>query len=141
MSGSELKKYDPPGLYAAHGLYHNAVAVPEGRALVFSSGLIGADDTGAVIADPQAQIARAWRNVAAFLQGIGARTEDLVRLQVHLSDRGYVDDSKAARIDALGAHLNSAVTGAIVSLFDPDLVIEIDVIVAPHRTASKKANT
>ena len=134
-----LKKFDPATLYAAHGLYHNAVQVPPSATLVFSSGLIGADATGVVIPDPADQIAQAWCNVKAFIKGVGGTPDDLVRLKVHLTDRALLDTSKAARIAALGPHFSCAITGVITGLFDPTLVIEIDVVVAPPASARLKA--
>jgi len=125
-----LRKFDPPALYAAHGRYHNAVEVPAGQRLVFSSGLIGATPDGVVVQGADAQIHQCWQNVAAFLDGIGGTADALVKLAVHLTDRAHVDTSKAARIAALGPHFNCAVTGLITGLLDPDLVIEIDVVAA-----------
>lgn len=132
-----LKKYDPKTLYAAHGLYHNAVEVPAGMSLVFSSGIIGADATGRIIPDAPEQIYQAWRNVRAFLEGINAAPDHLVRITMHLTDRDHLDLSKSARIEALGEQMNAAVTGLITGLFDPALHIEIDVVAArPDESAA-----
>lgn len=125
-----LNKFDPGTLYPTHGLYHNAVEVPSGMSLVFSSGIIGADAKGQIVPDADGQILQAWQNVRAFLDGVGAGPKDLVRLKMHLTDRDHLARSKAARIAALGKHMNAAVTGVIVDLFDPALFIEIDVIAA-----------
>jgi len=125
-----LRKFDPETLYPAHGLYHNAVEVPAGMSLFYSSGIIGANSSGQIVPDVEGQIMQAWRNVKAFLEGIHAGPQDLVRLKMHLTDRGNLALSKAARIEALGDHMNAAVTGVIVELFDPALFIEIDVVAA-----------
>ena len=69
-------------------------------------------------------------NVAGFLEGAGMTTDNLVRLKMHLTDPDLLPLSRDARIRALGEHMHCAVTGVIVSLFDPALVIEIDVIAA-----------
>lgn len=125
-----LRKFDPETLYAAHGNYFNAVEVSAGTRLVYSSGIIGATMDGSVIRDPKEQIAQAWRNVAAWLEGCGMTTDHLVRLKMHYARADYVPLSKAARVAALGEHMNCAVSGVIVGLLDPDLVLEIDVIAA-----------
>lgn len=124
------RKFDPSTLYAPIGLYHNAVEVGPGERLVFSSGIIGCDPDGTVPADPKAQIDRAWMNVRQFLEGCGFGPENLVRLTMHLTDRAHIPLSRDARIRALGDHMQAAVTGLVVELFDPDLVIEIDVVAA-----------
>lgn len=125
-----IKKYDPKTMYPAHGQYFNAVELEPGDCLVFSSGIIGAALDGAVPSDHERQIDLAWANVAHWLEGCGLSVENLVRMKMHLTDDRYLPISKAARIRHLGEHMNCAVTGVIVGLFDPDLVIEIDVVAA-----------
>ncbi|WP_286907581.1 RidA family protein [Roseovarius sp.] len=125
-----LKKYNPETLYSAHGQYYNAIEVPPGTTLIYSSGIIGCDTSGEVIKDAPGQIRQAWLNVKAFLDGTGCLPQDLVRLKMHLTNRANLELSKAARIDALGSHMNAAVTGIVMGLFDPELFIEIDVIAA-----------
>ncbi|MEM7076573.1 MAG: RidA family protein [Pseudomonadota bacterium] len=131
-----LRKFDPVSLYPAHGLYFNAVEVPAGLTVVYSSGIIGAEADGRVIPEAEGQIRQAWRNVRTFLEDIGAEPRDLVRLKMHLTDRDNLALSKAARIEALGEHMNAAVTGVIVELFDPGLFVEIDVIAAVPEAAA-----
>lgn len=124
------RKFDPETLYAAHGKYHNAVEVGPGERMVFSSGIIGCLPDGSLPPTAEAQMAQAWKNVGAFLEGCGMGPANLVRLKMHLTSADMIAVSKAARIAALGEHMNAAVTGVIVELFDPDLVIEIDVVAA-----------
>lgn len=125
-----VRKFDPDTVYAPIGQYHNAVEVGPGERLVFSSGIIGMTKDGRLPDDPAAQIDQAWTNVAAFLEGNGMTSDSLVRLKMHLTDRELLPLSREARIRHLGEHMNAAVTGVIVGLFDPALYIEIDVIAA-----------
>lgn len=129
MSGV-LRKFDPDTLYAPQGRFHNAVEVPAGCRLVYSSGLIGLDRGGTLVSGVEPQIRQAWANVAAFLEGCGMTPENLVRMTMHLTDPEHIAISKAARIATLGESMHCAVTGMIVGLFDPDLFIEIDVMAA-----------
>jgi len=124
------RKFNPDTLYRPHGLYHNAVEVPAGETLVFSSGIIGCSVDGTLLQDPGEQMVQAWKNVAAFLEGAGMTTDNLVRLTMHITNRDHVALSKQARIQVLGEHMQCAVTGLITDLFDPDLVIEIDIVAA-----------
>lgn len=124
------RKISPGTIYAPLGQYHNAVEVGPGERLVFSAGIVGYTRDGELLMDPAEQIAQAWRNVADFLSGCGMTPDNLVRLTMHLTDRDLLSVSKDARIAALGEPMHCAVTGLIVGLFDPDLVIEVDVIAA-----------
>lgn len=125
-----LRRFNPATLYEPQGQYPNAVEVPQGYRLVFSSGIIGLDRDGQLIRDPESQIRQAWANVAAFLAGTGLTPDNLVRLTMHLTDADLVPISKNGRIAALGEAIPCAVTGLIVGLFDPDLVVELNVIAA-----------
>ena len=126
-----MRKFNPDTMYAPHGAYFNAVALEPGDRLICSSGIIGALADGTVVSDPEAQIVEAWRNVARFLAGCDLTVESLVRLKIHLTDMKWYDASRDARIAALGAHMNATVTGLVVAgLFDPDLVLEIEVVAA-----------
>lgn len=124
------RKFNPDTIYEPLGRYHNAVEVGPGERLVFSAGIVGYTGDGGLPTDPAEQIFQAWRNVADFLSGCEMAPENLVRLTMHLTDRDLLTASKKARIAALGEPMHCAVTGVIVGLFDPDLVIEIDVIAA-----------
>lgn len=125
-----MRKFSPATIYPPVGRYYNAVEVGPGERIVFSAGIIGMDISGTLPADPAQQIGQAWENVAAFLRGAGMGPANLVRLTMHLTDRALIPVSREARIRVLGEDMHCAVTGLIVQLFDPDLVIEIDVCAA-----------
>lgn len=133
-----MRKFNPSTLYAPHGPYFNAVEIAPQDSLIYSSGIIGATSDGTILSVPAEQITEAWRNVARFLEGCGLETEHLVRLKIHLTDMKWYDLSRDARIAALGEPMNAAVTGLVVAgLFDPDLVIEIEVIAAGPGVSTK----
>ncbi len=122
-----VRKFDPETIYPPVGKYYNAVEIGPSERLVCSSGIIGMRKDGVLLNDPNEQIKQAWLNVREFLAGVDMEPANLVRLKMHLTDRDLLSVSREARIHALGEHMHCAVTGVIVSLFDPALVIEIDV--------------
>ena len=127
-----MRKFNPDTMYHPAGQYFNAVEVEANNRLIYSSGIVGAMDDGSIVKDPEQQIDQAWRNVAAFLKGCNLTTGNLVRMKMHITKQDYIVISKHARIRHLGEHMNCAVTGVIVELFDPDLFIEIDVLAAAN---------
>lgn len=127
-----MKKFNPEGMYKPAGQYFGAVEVNSNDRLIYSSGIIGAWEDGSIVPGPQDQIDQAWRNVLAFINGCGLTTDNLVRMQMHITKHEFIEIRKRARIKHLGDHMNCAVTGLVVELFDPDLYIEIDVIAATN---------
>ena len=125
-----MRKFNPKTMYEPAGQYYGAVEVEAGERLIYSSGIVGAKDDGEIIKEPEQQIDQAWKNVAAFLEGCDLTTDNLVRMKTHITKSEYIEISKRARIKHLGEHMNCAVTGIIVELFDSDLCLEIDVIAA-----------
>lgn len=65
--------------------YSTAVIVEAGK-LAFISGQGGQDHTGALSADFAQQVAQAYANLGAVLDGLGARPEHVVKLTVFVVD-------------------------------------------------------
>ncbi|MGL4236564.1 RidA family protein [Tabrizicola sp.] len=66
--------------------YSTAVISPAGGRLAFISGQGGQDQTGGLSPDFGAQVAQAYANLAAVIQAIGARPEQVVKLTVFVVD-------------------------------------------------------
>ncbi len=117
----------PPG-----GLYHQ-VAIATGTRHVHIAGQIARDADGQPVApgDLAGQVAQAYRNVAIALEAAGATFSDVVRLTF------YVVDWKPEKLADLAAgvariaeelHVVPAPASLIevVSLFEPDVLVEIE---------------
>lgn len=78
---------NPDGLFdpAPFG-YSQAAIAPAGCRLAFVSGQGGANASGALAPDFAAQVERAFANLLAALAGIGARTEQVVKLTILVVD-------------------------------------------------------
>jgi len=126
-----IERIDPPGLTEPQGYSH--VVIATGTRRVYVSGQTGVDATGAVVgADYHSQSAQAFRNVTTALAAAGATWDDVVRMNILV-----VNHSAAATegifggaFEALGEQLPTptATLYGVQALFEPDHLIEIDVI-------------
>jgi len=66
--------------------YSTVVVTPAHGRLGFISGLGGQDETGGLSADFGAQVAQAYANLAAVIDALGARADQVVKLTVFVVD-------------------------------------------------------
>jgi len=120
---------NPEGLAEPQG--YQQVAIATGSRMVFLSGQVSDDATGAVVGegDLAAQAEQALRNVGVALAAAGATWDDVVKTTI------YVVDWSPEKIGALFEGLQRSGAGApgpstmigVVTLADPRLLVEFDV--------------
>ena len=117
----------PPFAAYAHG-----VEVPEGARLIFTSGQLAVDSSGATPESAGAQADLCFSNVAAILGAGGAGPSDVVRINAFVTDRAHMADYMEARDRWLdGVTRLPASTLVIVSGFTrPEFLVEVEVIAA-----------
>lgn len=83
----ELTIVNPPNLGdpTPNG-YSTAVIVPAGARIAYISGQGGQDSTGALSPDFAAQVKQAYANLAAALDGLGARPDQVAKLTIYVVD-------------------------------------------------------
>lgn len=79
--------------------YSTAVLTPTNGRLAFISGQGGQDGTGALSPDFAAQVRQAYANLAAVLDALGARTDQVVKLTV------FVVDHDMSKLGVLTEHV------------------------------------
>lgn len=78
---------NPPHLHdPSQNGYSTAVVVPASGRLAFISGQGGQDRTGGLSPDFAIQVAQAYENLAAVLDALGARRDQVVKLTVFVVD-------------------------------------------------------
>lgn len=80
---------DPEGAPPPLGRYHHVVAVEGATRLAFLSGQLGVRADGTVPEDVAEQAEIAFAHLDACLQAAGLGRDDLVRLNVYLTDAEY----------------------------------------------------
>ena len=114
----------------ARGFSHATIA----GGFVWLGGQIGSDATGKVPepGDIVAQYTRAVRNVSIALLAVGSAPADTVKLTYYVTDlKAYKDNLRGigtAYREVFGHHYPATTLVEVRSLFDPDALIEIDVV-------------
>jgi len=114
---------------AAAGGYSQAVSVVGATELLFISGQIPADRSGAVPPDFATQCRQVWANVLAQVSEAAMTPTNLVKVTTFLADRVNADENRAIRSEVLGDHA-PALTVVITGIFDERWLIEIEAIAA-----------
>ena len=118
---------DPPGLPKAIGFSHAAVA--QSGATVYLAGQAGHRPDGTISADLLGQFAQACQNVAVALEGTGALREDLVFLQIFVTDVGAYGRRRRELGEAyravFGHHYPPMALLGVNELFDPAAQVEL----------------
>ena len=119
---------NPDALAKPVGFSHAVVAVP-GRA-VFLGGQAGHDAEGRIVSAGIAeQFAQAASNVVTALTAAGGRVEDLVSMQIYVTDvasyRGALDQLGAAYRKHFGRHYPAIALFEVTGLFDPAAGVEL----------------
>jgi 2-iminobutanoate/2-iminopropanoate deaminase len=106
--------------------------------LLFVSGVVGVDEQGAVVAGGLLEQTRqTFRNLKAVVEHAGGKLEDLVSTTYYVVDThsglSLAEDMHPvlqARAEVLPKHYTSATAVRVSGLFYPELLIEIQAIVA-----------
>ncbi len=130
MSSHErFRRFNTKLTYPEQSLDNDLCQVVKAGNLVFLRGQVGSDFDGNVIGigDPAAQAEQAMRNVKQLLEEAGSNLDDICRIVVYLTDRGYRD----AVYQVIGKWLKGVYpvsTGIVVDgLAKPEWLMEIEV--------------
>lgn len=111
------------------GIMSQGVKVPAGH-IVFASGQTARDATGAIVGvgDIRAQTRQTLDNVKAVLEAAGATLEDIVKVQVFITNVEHYADIHAVRSEYFKSDYPASTMVEVPALVHPDMLIEIDAI-------------
>ncbi len=122
--------HDPTdGIYASTGDYVHAVEVRNPQRLLFVSGTMGLDASGAAGSTLDEQLDLIWANLRVILASADMTVDNIVRLTSYLRDPSYADANAAARVKALGGR-TIPTTAIVAQTLVSDWLVEIEVIAA-----------
>jgi enamine deaminase RidA (YjgF/YER057c/UK114 family) len=112
-------------------LYSHVVSV-EARRLIFVSGQLARDRTGAIVGagDMRAQLRQTLENVKAALEAAGASLTDLVRTNTYVTDIEEYFRHVDVRMEFYSHAMPTSTTVEVRRLAQPELMVEIDAIAA-----------
>jgi 2-iminobutanoate/2-iminopropanoate deaminase len=126
----ELIPHSPTGgVYPATDDYVHAMEVRDPSRLLFVSGTMGLDPSGAPGATLAEQLDLIWSNIRAILASADMTVDNIVRLTSYLRDAGYAEANAAARVAALGGRVVPT-TAIVAATLVSDWLVEIEVIAA-----------
>jgi 2-iminobutanoate/2-iminopropanoate deaminase len=117
------------GIYPAGADYAHALELRGADRLLFVSGTMGLDPTGAAGATLEAQLGLIWTNVRAILAAAGMTVDHVVRVTSYLRDAAYAEANAAARVAALGGR-RVPTTAIVAETLEPDWLVEVEVVAA-----------
>ncbi|MDQ3737977.1 MAG: RidA family protein [Actinomycetota bacterium] len=125
----EVRTVESPHGPPAAGGYSQAVSVVGASELLFISGQIPVDRSGAVPPDFATQCRQVWANVLNQVTEAAMTSANLVKVTTFLADRANADENRAIRSEILGEHA-PALTVVITGIFDEGWLLEIEAIAA-----------
>jgi enamine deaminase RidA (YjgF/YER057c/UK114 family) len=117
------------GIYAATPDYVHALEVQGAARLLFVSGTMGLDSSGAAGATLDEQLELVWNNIRMILASAGMTTDNIVRLTSYLRDPGHAAANAEARCRALGDR-RIPTTAIVVQMLEADWLVEIEIVAA-----------
>ena len=119
------------GVSQPAGPYSQALIV-EARRTLHISGQVPVDDSGRLIGkgDIEAQTRKVFSNIQALCQATGGSLDNIVFLNIYLTDMRFRPVVTDVRNDILKAPYPAATMVQIGSLADENWLIEIDAVVA-----------
>jgi len=128
---AKLEKYCAPGVFDPPA-YSQAVKVTGTDTLIVLSGQVDYDASGGVTnpGDMKAQALACFRHVKAQIEAGGGTLENIVRLNVYVTDMGKVADYRAARAEVFGDLKVASTLIGVTALAQPGFVIEVEAIAA-----------
>jgi enamine deaminase RidA (YjgF/YER057c/UK114 family) len=112
---------------AAHiGKYADAVRVPAGAEVIYTSGTPGLRPDGTLPKDFTEEAIQAWRNVEEALNRAGAVLSDIVSVRQWLTDAADIPAYAAVRASVI-RHQPVFMLAVIPALVWPDIRVEVEV--------------
>jgi len=126
----ELVTHNPSdGIYPTGGDWVHAMEVRGAERLLYTSGTMGLDPSGAPGRTLDEQLELVWDNIRRILAEAGMTTANIVRLTSYLRDPAYAGANAAARCRALGDR-RIPTTAIVVQTLESDWMIELEVVAA-----------
>jgi enamine deaminase RidA (YjgF/YER057c/UK114 family) len=126
----KIKFLNPEGVVKPFSRYSQAADAPSGCRWLHISGQVGAAPDGTILEGFAAQAEQTWKNILAILDAAGMGVKDLVKVNVFLTRKDDIADSRRIRDEALQGAAPASTMLIISALAHPALLVEIEAVAA-----------
>jgi 2-iminobutanoate/2-iminopropanoate deaminase len=120
----------PFSIHPPFAAYSHGVELPAGQRLVFCSGQLGIDKSGAIPGDCASQTRLCFDNIRAILAEAGMGLGNIVRINAYVTGREHVAAYMAVRNTLFFAPLPASTLMIVSGFARTEFLIEIEVIAA-----------
>ncbi|MEX0692895.1 MAG: RidA family protein [Rhodospirillales bacterium] len=125
-----LKLHVLDDLWQHSGKVAHGVEVPAGTRLLFTNGQVGTRPDGITPESTIDQTAVVFDRLRAILLASNMKFEDVVRLNIYLTEQSDVEDVLKIRDQNMGDHKPAATILVVNGLARPGLKVEIEAVAA-----------
>ncbi len=125
-----LKTYNPDSISSSRSNYSHAVEIPPNARTLFISGQVPVAADGSTPNAIEEQVALAFDNVQMVLAEADMTLEDVVRVNVYLTDKDYFPAFRDLRNRLFTKHKAASTALAVDALAHPQFKVEIEAVAA-----------
>ena len=125
-----LKTYNPASISSSRSNYSHAVEVPPNARTLYISGQVPVAADGSTPEGIEDQVVLAFDNVQTVLAEAGMSLDDVVRVNVYLTDESYFPAFRDRRNRLFTDHKAASTAVAIAALAHPQFKVEIEAVAA-----------
>jgi 2-iminobutanoate/2-iminopropanoate deaminase len=117
------------GIYPATSDYVHALEISGPKRIVYLSGTMGLDPTGAAGRNLAEQLELVWSNIRSILASAGMTVANIVRVTSYLRDAAFAAENQNARVAALQGNIVPT-TAIVVQTLSADWLVELEIVAA-----------
>ncbi len=122
-----IERNPTTGVYPATSDYIHALEVSAPQRVLYVSGTMGLDESGAPGKTLDEQLILVWSNIRAILASADMSVDNIVRVTSYLRDGAYADANAKARNAALGGRLVPT-TAIVVQTLAEEWLVELEIV-------------
>lgn len=122
-----IERNPTTGVYPATSDYIHALEVSAPQRVLYVSGTMGLDESGAPGKTLDEQLILVWSNIRTILASADMSVDNIVRVTSYLRDGAYADANAKARNAALGGRLVPT-TAIVVQTLAEEWLVELEIV-------------
>jgi 2-iminobutanoate/2-iminopropanoate deaminase len=125
-----VRRLNPTSIHPPFANYAHGIEVEPGARIVFCSGQLGIETSGAVPEDVESQARLCFRAIAAILAEAGMTLADVVRLNAYVASADYLSGYMKVRDEFVGRPPPASTLMVVQGFARPQFKVEIEAVAA-----------